>query len=192
MYPRETIERSIKPAVEVPRRVLTSKRICCLLTALPSPNLDVRTARRRRHVARNEVRSGAVTRFFKHSAATAQAMIVAQNNRASAARALRVVKLLHTFVWAFFAISILSIPVLAWWQEYWYASALIAVVLVEVLVLLVNGLRCPLTGVAARFTEDRRDNFDIYLPVWLARHNKLILGTLYVVGTAFTAARWIR
>jgi hypothetical protein len=45
---------------------------------------------------------------------------------------------------------------------------------------------------SVRFTEERRDNFDIYLPEWLARHNKLIFGALYVLGIAFTAARWIR
>lgn len=45
---------------------------------------------------------------------------------------------------------------------------------------------------AARYTDDRRDNFDIYLPVWLARYNKLIFGPLYFVGVAFALARWIR
>jgi hypothetical protein len=49
-----------------------------------------------------------------------------------------------------------------------------------VLVLLFNGMRCPLTAVAARHTDDRRDNFDIYLPEWLARWNKHL--ALYVVG----------
>ena len=48
-----------------------------------------------------------------------------------------------------------------------------------------NRLRCPLTGVAARYTEDRQDNFDIYLPLWVARYNKQIFGTVYVVGVAF-------
>jgi hypothetical protein len=33
---------------------------------------------------------------------------------------------------------------------------------------------------AARFTESRADNFDIYLPNWLARHNKTVFGTLFV------------
>lgn len=60
-----------------------------------------------------------------------------------------------------------------------------------VLILFANRMRCPLTGVAARYTDDRRDNFDIYLPVWLARHNKAIFGTLYVTGGLFTLARWL-
>jgi hypothetical protein len=58
-----------------------------------------------------------------------------------------------------------------------------------VLVLIANGERCPLTGVAARYTVDRRDNFDIYLPEWLARHNKLIFGSIYLGGIAVTFAR---
>ncbi len=45
---------------------------------------------------------------------------------------------------------------------------------------------------AARYTEVRRDNFDIYLPLWMARYNKLIFGTLYVAGLAFALVRWVR
>ncbi len=105
-------------------------------------------------------------------------------------RSLRVIKTVHTVVWAFFAGSILAIPVLAWLERLGAAFLLIGVVLVEVLVLVVNGMRCPLTGVAARHTTDRRDNFDIYLPEWLARHNKLVFGLLYAAGIIVTLARW--
>lgn len=54
-----------------------------------------------------------------------------------------------------------------------------------------NGMRCPPTGVAAQFTEERRDNFDIDLPEWLARRNKTVFGLLYVVGIAVTFAQWL-
>ena len=103
---------------------------------------------------------------------------------------LRAVKTIHTIVWAFFAGCILALPVVAWRGAFTAAAVLIGLVLVEVLVLLVNGMRCPLTGVAARLTPDRRDNFDIYLPLWLARYNKLIFGWLFAAGLAFTLARW--
>jgi hypothetical protein len=93
-------------------------------------------------------------------------------------------------VWAFFAGSIVAIPVLAALRRLGAALVFIAIVLVEVVVLAVNGMRCPLTGVAARYTEDRRDNFDIYLPEWLARYNKHIFGTLYVLAVLYTAAQW--
>ena len=79
---------------------------------------------------------------------------------------------------------------MAWAGRFTYAAAAAGAVLFEVAVLLVNGWRCPLTSVAARYTSDRQDNFDIYLPAWLARHNKSIFGTLYVAGLVFAVARW--
>jgi len=108
----------------------------------------------------------------------------------SPASALRFVKLAHTLIWAFFAGCIVAIPVAAWVQRFDWAVFLIAVVLVEVFIILTNRWRCPLTDVAARYTPDRRDNFDIYLPLWLARHNKTIFSALYVAGLLFTLARW--
>ena len=105
-------------------------------------------------------------------------------------RSLRTIKVIHTIVWAFFAGSIVAIPVLAWLEDYPAALLFIAIVFVEVVILVINGMRCPLTGVAARYTDDRHDNFDIYLPEWLARHNKVVFGLLYGLGIVFTIARW--
>lgn len=53
-----------------------------------------------------------------------------------------------------------------------------------------NGMACPLTDVAERYTNDRRANFDIYLPEWLARSNKTIFGTLYFAGLVFLLVSW--
>ncbi len=104
---------------------------------------------------------------------------------------LRAVKLAHTAVWAVFAGAILAIPVFAYHGRLGMAAALIALVLLEVVVLACNRMRCPLTDVAARYTDDRSDNFDIYLPLWLARHNKAIFGLLFVAGMACTLIAWI-
>jgi polyferredoxin len=93
-------------------------------------------------------------------------------------------------VWAAFVACIVGIPVASWLGEHRIAAWLAAIVAGEVAVLLINGWRCPLTSVASRYTGDRRDNFDIYLPVWLARHNKLIFGVLYVAGVGFALVRW--
>ena len=103
---------------------------------------------------------------------------------------LRIIKVAHTVVWALFAGCILVIPYFAWRRELEIASVLIAIVTIEVAVLIANRMRCPLTGIAARHTDDRRDNFDIYLPLWLARHNKLIFGALFGAGVAYTAVQW--
>lgn len=104
--------------------------------------------------------------------------------------ALRAVKVVHTVAWATFAGCILAIPVFAWRGGLEVAAVLIAIVSAEVIVLVVNGMRCPLTGIAARYTDDRRDNFDIYLPPWLAKYNKIIFGTLFTAGVLLTVARW--
>ena len=108
----------------------------------------------------------------------------------SAGKHLRRVKILHTAVWALFATCTAAIPVLASIGQDRAALALIFVVLVEVLILIANGGRCPLTAVAARYTRDRRANFDIYLPEWLARYNKAVFGSLYFVGVGMTLWRW--
>jgi hypothetical protein len=108
----------------------------------------------------------------------------------SPVKALKAVKLVHTVIWAFFAACVCAIPVLAWRGNYRYAAFSIGIVFFEVLLLVLNGWRCPLTPVAARYTDDRSDNFDIYLPEWLARHNKNIFGALYIAGILFTLVRW--
>ena len=105
--------------------------------------------------------------------------------------ALRLVKLVHTVAWAFFAGCIFAIPVVAWRGRFPLALVLIGAVLGEVLVLAANRWRCPLTAVAARYTDDRRDNFDIYLPLWLARYNKQIFGALFIGGLLITGALWV-
>ena len=112
----------------------------------------------------------------------------------STARALRAalvaVKVAHTIAWAFFAGCILAIPVASWLGKHTLAAWLIGVVFVEVAILVVNGWRCPLTSLAGRFTEERHDNFDIYLPLWLARHNKSIFGALFCLGIVYAWAQW--
>ena len=110
-----------------------------------------------------------------------------------ATSALRIIKVVHTVIWAFFVSCIFAIPISSWHGEYAYAVIFIGIVFVEILVLVFNRWRCPLTPIAARYTADRRDNFDIYLPEWLARHNKLIFGVFYTVGLLcllYTLALW--
>jgi hypothetical protein len=103
---------------------------------------------------------------------------------------LTVIKTVHTVVWGFFVAAIIGVPVSAQLGRFDWAWGLAGLVMVEVLVLVANRMHCPLTPMAARFTEDRRPNFDIYLPEWLARWNKEIFGPLYVLGTLYAAARW--
>jgi hypothetical protein len=105
---------------------------------------------------------------------------------------LTAIKVTHTVVWAFFVACILAIPLLAARSQFGLAALFTAIVACEVGILLLNRMRCPLTGVAARYTDDRRANFDIYLPEWLARNNKQVFGTLYVFAVLFLVLRWFR
>lgn len=104
---------------------------------------------------------------------------------------LRTIKATHTVLWAILATCILAIPVFGWAGRFRLVLWMTGIVLAEVLILALNGWQCPLTRLAARYTDDRRDNFDIYLPAWLARHNKVVFGSLFVAGEAIVILRWL-
>ena len=106
-------------------------------------------------------------------------------------RRLKAIRLLHTVVWAGFAGCIVAIPVLTLQERFRLAAVLALIVLGEVIVLALNRWRCPLTPIAARYTGNRRANFDIYLPEWLARYNKEIFGPLYLAGVVLLVVRWV-
>jgi hypothetical protein len=109
----------------------------------------------------------------------------------TAAQALTLVKIAHTAIWAVMATAIVCIPVAAWLGRFRVAGWLTALIVVECLALAVNGGRCPLTDLAARFTPERAANFDIYLPLWLANRNKAIFGGLFVAGELVFLSKWI-
>ncbi len=100
------------------------------------------------------------------------------------------VKFLHTLIWAFF-VSVIGFILYAGIGNdlsirVWIAIGLI---IVEGIVLLLNEWKCPLTPIAARYTEHRGDNFDIFLPAWLARNNKIIFTLLYFISVVVVIYR---
>lgn len=105
-------------------------------------------------------------------------------------KALFRIKLLHTVIWVFF-VCIIGYIVQAGitGKVDIYAWAGIGFVILEGVVLLINKGSCPLTPLAARYTENREDNFDIFLPRWLARHNKTIFTTIFVLGVVLVIYR---
>ena len=68
----------------------------------------------------------------------------------------------------------------------WIASGS---VVVEGLILVAFKSRCPLTLLARKYSTSTKANFDIFLPEWLARHNKLISLVLYAIGLALVGCR---
>jgi len=86
---------------------------------------------------------------------------------------------------------IVGVPIAAVRGRLDWALAFTAIVALECLVLALNRWRCPMTDWALRYTEQRGDNFDIYLPNWLARHNKRIFGALFVGAELVMLWRWL-
>ena len=105
---------------------------------------------------------------------------------------LTAIKLLHTAIWAFLVACIVMIPVFSLANRLDWALGMSVIVLAECGVLALNRGRCPLTDLAARYTKDRVENFDIYLPRWLARRNKMLFGTLFIAGELFSLWRRLR
>ncbi len=104
--------------------------------------------------------------------------------------ALRAIKLLHTVVWAFFVGCILAIPYLAWRGRFVGVLVASGFVCAEIVILLLNSMQCPLTPIAARFTDDRAANFDIYLPEIVARYNKQVFGAILTASWLVALYRW--
>lgn len=102
------------------------------------------------------------------------------------------IKALHTAVWAFFVAAILlvlSSGITGRITKYtWIAAGL---VVAEGLVLVAFKSKCPLTLIARKYSRSTKDNFDIFLPEWLARHNKLLFTTLYVFGLLLLGYRML-
>jgi hypothetical protein len=105
---------------------------------------------------------------------------------------LTAIKVLHTVVWAFLAAAIVALPFLAVQGAFRWVAILSVLIWVECGVLLANGWKCPMTDLAAKYTADRSPNFDIYMPNWLARHNKTIFGALFLLNEAIVLVGWLR
>ena len=91
---------------------------------------------------------------------------------------LTLIKTIHTVIWIFFnvVIAYLLYAVITDKIDKWVWIGL-GVFALEAIVLLIFNMKCPLTIVARRYSDSAQHNFDIYLPNWLAKHNK----TIYMV-----------
>ena len=103
---------------------------------------------------------------------------------------LTAIKLLHTVIWAIFVSFIFyilysgisgNITTFTW-------AAIIAII-AEGIILMIFKLYCPLTLIARKYSDSEKDNFDIYLPNWLAKHNKTIFTAIYLIGVVIVLAR---
>ena len=100
------------------------------------------------------------------------------------------IKLVHTVIWLFFVLVIFYIlysGITDQVSSFTYIA--IGLVIVEGIVLLLFKMFCPLTVVARKYSTSKKDNFDIFLPNWLARYNKIIFTTIYLIGVLIVLIR---
>jgi hypothetical protein len=99
---------------------------------------------------------------------------------------LTLIRIIHTLIWLLFNVVIfyLLYAVISNKIDKWVWMGL-GCFLAEGIILLVFKNNCPLTIMARRYSDSAKDNFDIYLPNWLARYNKLIytsiLGVIIII-----------
>ena len=103
------------------------------------------------------------------------------------------IKLIHTLIWAFFVFVIFYILYSGITNRIntftWIGIGLI---IGEGFVLLVFKLFCPLTLLARKYSDSQKENFDIFLPNWLAKHNKLIFTSIFIVGLILVVTKVIQ
>ena len=103
---------------------------------------------------------------------------------------LTLVKVMHTLVWIAFNVVIFYLLYSAvadritGWT--WFCLLLI---LGEGIVLLLSGNVCPITTVARYYSSSSKDNFDIFLPNWLAKYNKQIYTVIVIVAVLILVFR---
>lgn len=92
------------------------------------------------------------------------------------------IKLIHTLIWLFFNLVLfyLCYAVLCNKIDKWVWLGIL-LILLEGFVLLIFKNHCPLTVLAHKYSDSVKDNFDIFLPNWLARYNKLIYTGFFVI-----------
>lgn len=104
---------------------------------------------------------------------------------------LAAIRLAHPVARVFLAGCNVLLPLAPFAGRFERAFVLIGRIEIDKVVLAFDRWRCPLTAVAARCATDRQDNFDICLPLCLARcNNNEVSGSFFVVGATCTAFEW--
>ncbi len=95
---------------------------------------------------------------------------------------LRIIKIIHTIIWLFFNVVLFYMAyavIVNKIDKYVWIG--IALIIGEGFVLLAFKKMCPLTIMARKYSDSNKDNFDIYIPNWLAKYNKLIYTSFFML-----------
>lgn len=105
---------------------------------------------------------------------------------------LQLIKLLHTIIWLFFNVVIFYMAYAILTNRIdWRLYVCYGLIILEGVTLLMFKFFCPLTIWAKKYSNSQKENFDIFLPNWLAKYNKLIYTSIVVLVTIILLARLI-
>lgn len=100
------------------------------------------------------------------------------------------IKLTHTLIWSFFFFVIVYILYSGITNRVTTFTWIgIGLIIAEGFILIVFKMFCPLTLLARKYSDSQKENFDIFLPNWLAKHNKLIFTSIFIVGLILVVTR---
>ncbi|NNE76862.1 MAG: hypothetical protein HKN31_07290 [Pricia sp.] len=107
-------------------------------------------------------------------------------------KTLLAIKVIHTLIWLFYNVVIfyLLYAVIINRIDIWVWIC-VGLVLIEGLILLIFKWFCPLTIIARKYSDSTKENFDIFLPNWLAKHNKTIYTGLFATALIILVYRLI-
>ncbi len=103
------------------------------------------------------------------------------------------IKLIHSFlffligistIYVFIAVVLDRMSVLTWWA--------FGVVIIELIALLLNNWRCPLTDIAEQHGAEVGSVADLFLPQWLSDRLFAIFGVLFVSTCLLLVWRLLR
>ncbi len=93
------------------------------------------------------------------------------------------IKLAHTIIWIFYVIIIGYVLYSGIYNRIGiYTWIAIGLVVFEGIVLLIFNGKCPFTILGYKYTDNAEVGFDIFLPKWLAKNNKAIFSTIFIIG----------
>jgi len=103
---------------------------------------------------------------------------------------LLIIKIIHTLIWLFFTSAIFYILYAGISNNInTYTWIAIGLVFGEGIVLILFNMFCPLTILARKYSDSNKDNFDIFLPNWLARNNKIVFTVIFLTGLIIVLLR---
>ncbi len=100
------------------------------------------------------------------------------------------IKIAHTIIWILYVLIISYILYAGIYNKIdVYTWLAIGSVVFEGIVLIIFKGKCPFTILGYKYTDNFEIGFDIFLPRWLAKYNKAIFGSIFIIGVIIVIYR---